>query len=139
MISNIHSAADLGQLECHLRTGRFCWDTAREGSQPTTLQSNWVTYFRHRTLWLGRRSHDCTILVANYVVGYSLVAIHTAIAGDLRESVLHRYARYCNIARRRLLIDQQKQSVNLRDLSSGCSALLAKPLWPIVQRNQLGH
>ena len=40
-------------------------------------------------------------------------------AGVLRESVLHRYAQYCNVVRRRLLIDQQKQPVNIRDLDSG--------------------
>ena len=41
------------------------------------------------------------------------------IAGLLRESVLHRYAQYCNVVRGRLLIDQQKQSVNIQDLPSG--------------------
>ncbi len=40
-------------------------------------------------------------------------------AGLLRESVLHRYAQYCNVVRRRLLIGQLKQSVNIRDLDSG--------------------
>ncbi len=39
--------------------------------------------------------------------------------GLLRESVLHRYAQYCNLVRGRLLIDQQKQSVNIQDLVSG--------------------
>jgi len=29
----------------------------------------------------------------------------TKTAGDLRDSVLHRYAQYCNVVRERLLID----------------------------------
>ncbi len=41
------------------------------------------------------------------------------IVGLLRESVLHRYAQCCNVVRERLLIDQQKQSVNTQDLDSG--------------------
>jgi hypothetical protein len=44
-------------------------------------------------------------------------------AGLLRESVLHRYAQYCNVVRGRLLIDQQYQSVNIQDLDSEVSAL----------------
>jgi len=40
-------------------------------------------------------------------------------AGLLRESVLHRYAQYCNCVRGRLLIYYLKQSVNIQDLDSG--------------------
>ena len=39
--------------------------------------------------------------------------------GLLWESVLLRYALYCNVVRGRLLIDQQKQSVKIQDLDSG--------------------
>ncbi len=39
-------------------------------------------------------------------------------AGLLRESVLHRYAQYCNVVRGRRLIHHKKQSVNIRDLDS---------------------
>ena len=37
----------------------------------------------------------------------------------MRELVLHRYAQYCNVVRGRLLIYQQKQSINIQDLDSG--------------------
>ena len=39
-------------------------------------------------------------------------------AGLLRESVLHRYAQYCNLVRECLLINYLYQSVNIRDLDS---------------------
>jgi len=55
---------------------------------------------------------------------YERTAIDSVSVGLLRESVLHRYALYCNVVRGRLLIDQQKQSVNIQDLSSGGSALV---------------
>jgi len=32
--------------------------------------------------------------------------MRSTVAGLLRESVLHRYAQYCNVVRERLLIDQ---------------------------------
>ena len=44
---------------------------------------------------------------------------------------MHRYARYCNIVRGRLLIDQQKQSVNIRDLSSGGRGPLKNRIEPV--------
>jgi hypothetical protein len=37
----------------------------------------------------------------------------------MRESVLHRYAQYTNLARGRFLIHFLNQSVNIRDLDSG--------------------
>ena len=41
------------------------------------------------------------------------------IAGLLRDSVLHRCARYCKSVRGRLLISQLKQSVTVQELDSG--------------------
>ena len=37
---------------------------------------------------------------------FSFLATQPLPAGFLRESVLHRYAQYCNLVRERLLIDQ---------------------------------
>ena len=45
-------------------------------------------------------------LVTNYMIGLLSLSRPFAIAGLLRESVLHRYAQYCNVVRERLLIDQ---------------------------------